>query len=124
MKNQPFARRLGFALGGITYTLRSEKSFRFHAAAAVGVTIAMLWLRPAPLWWAVIALATAFVLAAELVNTAIEHLADHLHPESHPGIKMVKDCAAAAVLIASIGALLVAAALAYELVLGARTIGG
>jgi diacylglycerol kinase (ATP) len=55
------------------------------------------------------------VLAAELLNTAVEHLADHLHPELHPHIKAVKDCAAAAVLIASLGALAVAIALLCEL---------
>lgn len=115
MKNQPFVSRLGFALGGIAYTLRAERSFRIHVAAVVAVAAALLWLRPAPVWWAAVALACALVLAAELVNTAIEHLADHLHPEVHPGIRRVKDCAAGAVLVASLGALLVAAALAFEL---------
>jgi diacylglycerol kinase len=45
----------------------------------------------------------------------MERLADHLHPEAHPGIRQVKDCAAAAVLVASVGALAVAAALAFEI---------
>jgi diacylglycerol kinase (ATP) len=124
MKNQPFARRLGFALGGIAYTLRSEKSFRIHAAAAVAITAVMLWLQPAPIWWAVVVLTIALVLVAELVNTAIEHLADHLHPESHPGIKRVKDCAAAAVLIASLSAVVVGAALAFSFFVQTRAIAG
>jgi len=72
-------------------------------------------LRPAPLWWALVALAVAVVLAAELANTALERLADRLHPEKHPEIKVAKDCMAAAVLVASLGALAVAAALAWEL---------
>src|ERR1039458_3870607 len=50
------------------------------------------------LWWALVIIASAAVLAAELFNTAIERLADHLHPEMHPEIRIVKDCAAAAVL--------------------------
>lgn len=50
----------------------------------------------------------SLVIAAELINTALEHLVDHLHPEAHPRIKIVKDCAAAAVLIVSAGALWVA----------------
>ena len=50
----------------------------------------------------------SLVIAAELINTALEQLADHLHPEQHPRIKIVKDCAAAAVLILSAGALWVA----------------
>ena len=110
MKNQPFHSRLFFALAGVASTLRSESSFKLQAVAAIVVVAALLWLRPAPVWWALAALTVSFVLAAELVNTAIEHLADHLHPELHPKIKLVKDCAAAAVLVASLGALAVAAA--------------
>lgn len=65
----------------------------------------LLLLRPAPLWWALVGIMVMLVLAAELINTALEHLADHLHPEQHPQIKLVKDCAAAAVLLLSVGAL-------------------
>jgi diacylglycerol kinase (ATP) len=110
VKNQPFAARLRFALTGLAATLRSESSFKIHVVAAIGVAAVLVWLRPAPLWWAIAALTVAFVLAAELLNTAIEHLADHLHPELHPRIKLVKDCAAAAVLVASVGAIAVAGA--------------
>ena len=116
MKNQPFSRRLGFALSGLAATLKAESSFKFHVAAAVAVFVALVWLRPAPWWWAVVALTVVLVLAAELVNTAIEVLADHLHPEQHPRIKVVKDCAAAAVLVVSLGALAVAVAFVYDLV--------
>jgi diacylglycerol kinase (ATP) len=114
MNNQPFARRHSFALAGLAGALRAEHSFRVHVIAAVGVLAALVWLRPAPLWWAVVVVTIVLVLAAELINTALEHLADHLHPEQHPRIKMVKDCAAAAVLITTLGALAVAAALLYE----------
>lgn len=111
MKNQPFSRRLSFAVTGLAGTLKSEPSFKFHVAAALAVIAVLLWWRPAALWWAVVALTITLVLAAELFNTAVEHLADHVQPEQHPQIKAVKDCAAAAVLIASVGALAVAAAL-------------
>jgi len=110
VKNQPLAARLRFALAGLAATLRSEGSFKIHVLAAIVVGAVLVWLRPAPLWWAIAALTVAFVLAAELLNTAIEHLADHLHPERHPRIKLVKDCAAAAVLVASVGAIAVAIA--------------
>lgn len=115
MKNQPFLRRLGFALAGIRATCRSEHSFKTHLVAAAAVIGVLLWLKPAPTWWAIAALTIGFVLAAEIFNTAVEGLADHLHPEQHPAIRVVKDCAAGAVLVASIAALGVAAALVYEL---------
>lgn len=115
MKNQPFIRRMGFALSGITEALRLENSFRIQAIASVAVLVALVWWRPAPIWWGLVMLTVGFVLAAELANTAIEHLADHLHPEQHARIRVVKDCAAAAVLIASLSALAVATAALFEL---------
>ncbi len=115
MKNQSFLRRLGFALGGVGAALRAESSFRIQVVATVAVAVALVWLRPAPLWWALVALAVTLVLAAELANTAVEHLADRLHPDQHPDIKRVKDCMAGAVLVASLGALAVAAALLWDL---------
>jgi len=42
-------------------------------------------LRPSALWWALVLLASAGVLRPRLFNTAIEGLADGLHPQDHPG---------------------------------------
>lgn len=106
---------MGFALAGVMHGLRSERSVRFEAVVFVLVLATLAVLRPDPLWWAVAALASAGVLAAELLNTAIEALADHLSPELHPQIRVVKDCAAAAVLVSVVGALAVAVALAVHL---------
>ncbi|HEY3517333.1 MAG TPA: diacylglycerol kinase [Gammaproteobacteria bacterium] len=115
MKNQSLFYRLGFALTGLGTTWRNENSFKTHVVATVAVLGVLFWLKPAPLWWAIAALTIGLVLAAEVFNTAVEGLVDHLHPEQHPAIKVVKDCAAGAVLVASIAALGVAAAFVYEL---------
>ena len=114
-KNQSFSTRLRFATAGIAHGLRTERSLRTQAVVLVLVTLGLLILRPAPLWWALVSICSAAVLAAELFNTAIERLADHLHPELHPEIRIVKDCAAAAVYCTSIGALGVAIALLVDL---------
>ena len=114
-KNQSFLLRLRFALAGLGHAVRAENSFRIQAGIFILVIVAMLILRPGPVWWGLVLFASASVLAAELLNTAVEHLADHLHPEIHPSIRVVKDCAAAAVLMAVLGAVGVAAALAVHL---------
>jgi len=114
-KNQPFARRLGFALAGCGAALRSEHSVKLQVAALLGVLVVLGWFRAEPVWWALIALSSGLVLAAELLNTALEHLADHLHPDIHPQIRIVKDCAAGAVLLASCAALAVGVALIIHL---------
>lgn len=114
MKNRPFGSRLGFAWAGLRAAWRQEKSFRTQGWFALAALLLLLLLRPAPLWWALIGVMVALVLAAELVNTALEHLADHLHPEQHPKIKLVKDCAAAAVLLLSLASLWLVAMMLLE----------
>ena len=114
-KNQSFAARLRFALDGLVHALRTEHSLKVQAVALAAVLSALTLLRPGALWWALVLLASALVIAAELLNTAIEQLADALHPEVDPRIRRVKDCAAAAVLVTVLGALGVALALLVHL---------
>ena len=117
-KNKRFSVRLGFALRGLAHALRTEASLKLQALAGTAALLVLLALRPPAVWWALVILASAAVLAAELFNTAIEHLADLLHPQQSPGIRLVKDCAAAAVLVAVLGALGVGAALLVHLLAG------
>lgn len=103
MKNGSFAARLGYALAGIRMVWRRETSFRMHcgfALAAIGVAAL---LRVSLVWWAIVGLCIALVLAVEMVNAALEYLIDRLHPEIHDEIKHAKDAAAGAVLLACIG---------------------
>lgn len=110
-KNQLFLKRLRFAFTGLVEGFRTEHSLRYQAVALTSMAIVLIAVRPEPAWWAMVALTSSVVIAAELFNTALECLANHLHPEQHAQIRIMKDCAAAAVLVASIGALAVAAAL-------------
>lgn len=114
-KNQSFRARLGFALQGLAHAVRAERSLQVQLVAFAAALAALGILRPSALWWALVLLASAVVIAAELLNTAIEGLADGLHPHDHPAIRIAKDCAAAGVLIASLGALAVALALVLHL---------
>ena len=101
-KGQPFHKRLRFALAGIAAALTHERSFQIQAAAAVAAGAITLWLRPGWVWGGLIALAIALVLALELVNTALEHALDGLHPGQAAFVAVAKDCAAGAVLVASL----------------------
>ena len=115
-KNQPFIRRLRFALQGLAAAWRSERNFRIQLGALVCVVIVLVALGIEPIWWALVLLTSGSVLAAELFNTALEHLADHVHPQTHVQIQIVKDCAAAAVLVASCAAIAVGVALLVHVV--------
>ncbi|MET0308945.1 MAG: diacylglycerol kinase [Sphingomonas sp.] len=114
MKNRPFRVRMGFALSGIRACWRGEASFRTQARLAALALTALLVLRPAPIWWAVVAICCALVLALELVNSAMEAVIDRLHPEVHPAIGLAKDMLAGAVLVMSLASLLVGAAMLVD----------
>lgn len=116
MKNQPFYRRMTFALQGIAVAFRIESSFRLQCIASLLVLAVLAWFRPPVFWWALLLLNCGLVLAAELFNTALEHLIDHLHPALHPSIKIAKDCAAGSVLILSVSAVCVFVAFLVETV--------
>ncbi len=107
MKGQPFSRQFRFALRGLKLTAAREKNFRVHLFVAAALLAVMILTRPAALWWAIVVLAVGMVLVAELVNTALETLADRVHPEQHPEIGAAKDIAAGAVLVAGITAAIV-----------------
>jgi diacylglycerol kinase (ATP) len=107
MKGKNFMSRLGFALNGLTAAFRSEPSFRAQLVAASGAVLTALWLRPPTIWLALVVVMVALVLAAELVNTALEHALDGLHSEQADFVRIAKDCAAASVLVLSLAAVAV-----------------
>lgn len=110
MKGQSFIKRLGFALQGLRLALNRERSLRAHLSVTAVVLLVLIVMRPAALWWAILALAIGLVLVTEVLNSALETLIDHLHPEAHPEIGAAKDIAAGAVLVASVIAVVVGSA--------------
>jgi diacylglycerol kinase len=99
-----FLKSLGFALQGVVFLLRSQPNARIHLLATVLVCTAGAYFHLSRTEWMGIVVAIVLVWSAEAFNTALEELANALHPEQHPGIGRAKDVAAAAVLIAAVGA--------------------
>ncbi|MCL1852100.1 MAG: diacylglycerol kinase family protein [Peptococcaceae bacterium] len=95
------------AWSGIVRLLKLERNARIHTAATVLVVIAGLIARLHAWQWAAVVIVVGIVWSMELMNTALEILADKIHPQEHPLIGAAKDAAAGAVLVASITAVLV-----------------
>jgi undecaprenol kinase len=96
-----------YAFAGLFAAWRSERNLRIHAAVAGAVVVACAVLRLPPAAWAVVSLAIALVVTAELLNAAVEAVVDLVSPEDHPLAKRAKDVAAAGVLAAAAGAVAV-----------------
>lgn len=96
-----------YAFQGMADLLRSQPNARIHIVVAVLTAGAGAYLHLATWEWVAVTGCIATVLAFEAMNTALEHLTDLVSPEYHPLAGRAKDAAAAAVLIAAIGAVVV-----------------
>jgi diacylglycerol kinase (ATP) len=96
-----------YAFEGIIHVLRTQRNLRIHFAIAVLVLVLALVVNVTKLELIVLLLSIAFVLIAEMLNTAIEAAIDIATTSFDPMAKLAKDIAAGAVLIASVNALAV-----------------
>ncbi|HTT36430.1 MAG TPA: diacylglycerol kinase [Burkholderiales bacterium] len=107
MKSHGLADGLRYALAGLREAYSSERNFRVQLLAAAFAVVTVLWLQPPLIWAALIGVMIGLVLAAELVNSALERTLDGLHPERAEFVRIAKDCAAAAVLVLSVTSVVV-----------------
>ena len=96
-----------YAFEGIIHVLRTQRNLRIHFLAAVLVFGAAVAVGVSRLQLIALVIAIAFVLVAEMLNTAIEGVIDVSTTSFDPNAKLAKDIAAGAVLIASITAVAV-----------------
>ncbi len=94
-----------YAFEGIIHVLRTQRNMRIHFAVALIVLIAGLAVDVSRLELIALLLAIAFVLIAEMLNTALEAAIDVATTSFDPMAKLAKDIAAGAVLIATINAI-------------------
>ncbi len=94
-----------YAFEGIIHVLRTQRNMRIHFAIALAVLIAGLAVDVSRLELIALLLAIAFVLIAEMINTAIEGAIDVATTSFDPMAKLAKDIAAGAVLIATVNAI-------------------
>lgn len=101
-----------YAWAGVNYAFHTQRNFRIHIVIGTLAINLAVFLGLQAIEIAVIALTIAFVLAMELLNTALESVVDLTVKQSyHELAKIAKDCAAAAVLVSAIASILVAGSL-------------
>lgn len=94
-------------LGGFREGLKTEAAIKQEAFLAL-IALPVSFFVATDLWiWAALMGSLILLLAAEFLNTAIERLCNHLHPEKHEAIKITKDLASAGVFFSLLLAALV-----------------
>lgn len=90
---------LKHALNGVKEAFIKERNFKIHVGVAIIVIFASFYYQLSKLEWLFILFSTQSVLVTELINSVIERIIDYLNPAYHPKAKLIKDMAAAVVLI-------------------------
>ncbi len=103
-----------WAFAGIVYAIRTQRNMQLHIAAVAIVLILGLALNLSRLEFVAVIAAISLVLVAEMFNTAIEAAVDAVVTDYHPLIKVAKDVAAGAVLIAAVNAIATAYLVFYS----------
>lgn len=96
-----------YAFQGLAELFRSQANARIHLAVSVLVLAAGFYFGLSRWEWVAVVLCITLVLVLEALNTALEYLTDLVSPEHHPLAGKAKDVAAAAVLLAALGAVAV-----------------
>jgi diacylglycerol kinase (ATP) len=101
-----------YAWAGISYSFQTQRNFRIHVSVCAMAIALSVFLHLQAVEIAVIGITSGLVLALELLNTAIESLVDLTVKQTyHELAKIAKDCAAGAVLVSALVAVLVAGTL-------------
>ncbi|MCB0426170.1 MAG: diacylglycerol kinase family protein [Mangrovimonas sp.] len=98
-------RSVGYAFKGAFLLLKTEASIQIQFVIAILVTIAGFYFKISATEWIMQIFAIGLVMGIEGLNTAVESIADFIHPEHHKKIGFIKDISAGAVFIAAIVAI-------------------
>jgi diacylglycerol kinase len=96
-----------YAFAGIWHTFKTQRNAQIHLVIATIILILAFILELELVEWAVLALTTGFVISTEMLNTVAEAAMDYATNDFNPQVKLVKDVAAGAVLVAAITAVVV-----------------
>ncbi len=112
-KKEPFIinrlKSVGYAFKGMLILIRTEASIKIQLFIAIVVTAAGFYFEISKTEWVAQIIIIGLVMSIEGMNTAVEYIADFVHPEHHKKIGLIKDVAAGAVFIAAIVSVIIAA---------------
>jgi diacylglycerol kinase (ATP) len=97
----------GYAIKGAFLLLKSEASLQVQATIAIIMTFAGFYVEISTTEWIFQIFSIGLVMSIEGLNTAVEKIADFVHPDFHNKIGFIKDVAAGAVFFAAVTAVIV-----------------
>jgi len=110
-KNQSWGATFKHAHEGCVYAFRTQRNFKVHILLALIAMFLAIVLQLSLARFTLLVIGIVFGLSIEMINTAVEKTVDLVTDQYHPTAKIAKDVSAGAMLVASIGLLVLGALL-------------
>lgn len=107
MAYKPNHNKFLVAINGIIKVFKDESSFRYQFIVFIIAILLSVFFNISPFQWILIIISAMIVFVLEIMNTAIENIIDLISPEYNIKAGMIKDISAGAVLVATIGSVII-----------------
>lgn len=107
VNHKDLAKSFGYAFEGIMFALKYNQNLRIHLVVAMLVVIASIYFHVNPFEMGILGVMILLVISSEMINTAIEEMANLITNEHRREAKVAKDVSAGMVLLAAIGSVIV-----------------
>lgn len=118
MKVKKLIDSFNYAIEGIIYSVRTQRNMKIHMVIAILALLACFFCNVSRMELLVVILTITMVIAAEMINTAVESAVDATTNYYHPLVKIAKNVAAGAVLVTAINAVIVGYIIFYDKLMG------
>ncbi|HTW97017.1 MAG TPA: diacylglycerol kinase family protein [Candidatus Methylomirabilis sp.] len=114
------AKSFTYAFRGLVKTFREEQNLQVQSVVAIIIIVLGLIFKITATEWMLLLIVIALVMMTELVNSAVERIADALKPRIHEYIKEMKDIMAAAVMFSALLAVVIGLIIFIPHIVGLR----
>jgi diacylglycerol kinase len=114
MKIKRLKSSFGYAIDGIGEMLGDQQNFQIQVFIGLLIIVFALVLKLDVIRFSILLFVIAQVLSLEMANCALEKYIDHVSPEEHQTVGLVKDLLAAAVLVSAIIASIIGILIFYQ----------
>ena len=107
VKIKRIVKSFNYAFRGLVKTFREEQNLKIQTIAGLIIIILAWYFQISRLEWLILILVIGLVILMEIINSAVERITDVLKPRINSYVKEIKDIMAAAVMLASLLAVIV-----------------
>ena len=102
-----FMKSVGFALQGAVQFFSRQRNAKIQTVIGITAILLGFVVSITPYQWLLVLFCIGLVISLEMINSAIEIFCDMVTTDFHPKIRIIKDVAAGAVLVASLASLVI-----------------